>query len=185
MENNAGPDSAAECLVRLLVKRSFFLAAAESCTAGLVADALARVPGASTCFWGSFVCYTSRAKIKMLGVGEDTLNKYGAVSKETARAMILGVLKKSDADAVISITGLAGPGGDGSAVPVGTVWIAAALRRSKRTETPCTVNEAELDSIAAAADTAKFHFSGSRNDVRRQAVKKALEQLTELLEKNG
>ena len=158
-------DSAAERLVRLLIGRSLYLAAAESCTGGLIADTLARVPGVSSCFWGSFVCYTPRAKIQMLGVGEDTLNKYGTVSGETARAMALGVLEKSGADAAVSVTGLAGPGGDGSDVPVGTVWIARALRGSN-------------------TETMKFHFSGSRNEVRRQAAREALEQIMEQLEKN-
>ena len=173
-------NSAAERLVRLLVDRSLYLAAAESCSAGLIADAMARVPGASSCFWGSFVCYTHQAKIQMLGVGEDTLNKYGAVSKETARAMTLGILIKSGADAAVSVTGLAGPGGDGSDVPVGTVWIAAALRGNKREEINAA-NRAELDSIAAAANAAKFHFSGSRNDVRIQAARQALVQIMGLL----
>jgi len=165
---DAGLDGAAERLIRLLLGKSVFLVAAESCTAGLVADALGRVSGASSCFWGSFVCYTSGAKMKMLGVEKDTLDTFGAVSGETARAMALGALKKSGAGAAVSVTGLAGPLGDGSGVPVGTVWIAAALSRGG----------------AIAEDTAEYHFSGSRNNVRRLAAGKALEQITELLEKN-
>ena len=103
--------------------------------------------------------------MQMLGVGKDTLDTFGAVSGETARAMALGVLKRSGADIAISVTGLAGPDGDGSDVPVGTVWIATALSRSN----------------AIVVDAAEFHFSGSRNNVRRIAAGKALEQITKLL----
>ena len=161
-------DSVAERLIRHLAGRSLYLAAAESCTGGLVADALTRIPGASTCFWGSFVCYTSQAKNLMLGVGEDTLNKYGEVSKETARLMALGALEKSGADTAVSITGLAGPGGAAGKqqnIPVGTVWIAAVLR-----------------DIDTAVKIKKCYFSGSRNEVRTQAAREALVQITELLE---
>jgi PncC family amidohydrolase len=167
-------DKAAEYLIRLLADRALYLAAAESCTAGLVADALARIPGASACFWGSFVCYTPQAKRHMLGVGEDTLNRYGAVSEETARAMALGAIEKSGADASVSVTGLAGPGGDGSNLPVGTVWIAAALRGHNMESTPAKKT--------IRVHAAEFHFSGSRNTIREQAAKEALIQITELLE---
>ena len=164
------PDSVAERLVRLLVDRSLYLAAAESCTGGLAADAIIRVPGASSCFWGSYVCYTPRAKMQMLGIGEKQLNEYGLVSRETACAMALGALEKSGADIAVSITGIAGPGGSPDA-PVGTVWIAAAPGG----------NKAE----GKTAEAAEFHFSGSRNDVRRQAARQALIQIMELLEKNN
>jgi len=154
-------------LVRLLTARSLRLVTAESCTAGLVAEAIARIPGASACFWGSFVCYTREAKITMLGIEEKLLEKYGLVSEETVRAMALGALKKSGADAVVSITGLAGPGGDGSSVPVGTVWIATALRSNS------------LSKITVEGT----YFTGSRNDIRRKAARKALEQITVQLAK--
>jgi PncC family amidohydrolase len=100
--------------------------------------------------------------MQMLGVTEHTLNTYGAVSGETAKAMVMGTLEKSGADAAVSVTGLAGPDGDGSGIPIGTVWIGAMLRSG-----------AEL--------VQKFHFSGSRNDVRTQAARKTLEKITELL----
>jgi PncC family amidohydrolase len=166
MDRTAAPPGraggAAEHLVKLLTKRSLFLAAAESCTAGLVADLLGRVSGASACFWGSFVCYTPRAKILMLGVGEEALVQYGPVSEETALAMARGALEKSGADAAVSVTGLAGPHGDGSSVPVGTVWIGTALRGG--------VPKAE-----------QFHFTGPRNKLRQQAAREALEQILKQL----
>ena len=167
-EFTAGLYSAAERLVALLIDRSLYLAASESCTGGLVADALTRVSGASACFWGSFVCYTPRAKIQMLGVGEYTLSTYGLVSGETALEMAAGTLEKSGADAAVSVTGLAGPEGDGSDVPVGTVWIAAALRSGKAERKP--------DTFAR-----KFCFFGSRNEVRMQAAWETIKQITELL----
>ena len=168
---------AAERLVQLLAARSMYLAAAESCTGGLVADALIRIPGASRCFWGSFVCYTSPAKEQMLGVGEDTLNKYGAVSRETAGLMALGALRKSGADAAVSVTGIAGPGSgvtvNGLECPAGTVWIAAVLRGKK---------EENLNDITDAGYVKKYNFNGSRNVVRTRAAREAIMQITELLE---
>ncbi|MDR0600659.1 MAG: CinA family protein [Treponema sp.] len=158
MDRARAADNAVRRLVRFLTERSLFLAAAESCTSGLVADLLGGVNGASACFWGSFVCYTPQAKVKMLGVGEEILARYGLVSGETARAMAAGALEKSGADAAVSITGLAGPGGDGSPVPVGTVWIGTALR-------------------GGAVQAEQFHFKGRRNGVRHRAALKALEQI--------
>ena len=154
-------DSAAEQLVQLLKDRSMFITAAESCTAGLLADIIGRIPGASACFWGSFVCYTTQAKIHMLGIKEELLSEYGAVSEQTARAMALGALEKSGVDLAVSITGLAGPGSDGSALALGTVWIATALRTAGPEDT----------------EAVKFHFSGERNNIRKQAAEKALEQI--------
>ena len=165
--NGADEESAAERLIRLLVDRSMYLIAAESCTAGLVAEIITRIPGASACFWGSFVCYTPRAKMQMLGVDEKLLFEYGAVSRETARAMALGALEKSGADIAVSVTGVAGPGGDGSGLAPGTVWIATALRSNKA---GCRTAE--------SAEAVEFYFSGDRNRVRQQAARKALEQIT-------
>jgi PncC family amidohydrolase len=99
----------AETLIRTLASASLSLAAAESCTGGLVSDLLVRVPGASRVFWGSFICYSIDAKRRMLGIGEDLILRFGAVSRETACAMALGALEKSGAGAAVSVTGLAGP----------------------------------------------------------------------------
>jgi nicotinamide-nucleotide amidase len=101
----------------------------------------------------------------MLGVREERLNKYGPVSEETARDMVLGALEKSGADAAVSVTGLAGPGGNGT---VGTMWIATALRSGG----------------ANAVLAEEFHFSGGRNRVRQQAARKALEQIIKQLRKH-
>jgi PncC family amidohydrolase len=147
---------AAETLVQRLGAASEMIVLAESCTGGLAADMIARIPGASAVLWGSFVSYTPEAKARMLGVGEDLLGKYGPVSRETVCAMAEGALEKSGVFIALAITGLAGPGGDGSAVPVGTVWIATALRGGR-------------------TEAAVFSCRGSRNEVRNSAALTALE----------
>ncbi|GMO58660.1 MAG: hypothetical protein Ta2G_18710 [Termitinemataceae bacterium] len=128
---------------------------AESCTAGLLSAALSDIPGSSSVLWGSFVTYTLESKQKMLNVPNNLLEKYGAVSCETACIMAENALANSGADIAVSVTGLAGPGGDGSENSVGTVWIA------------CARNEEET--IAA-----KHYFKGNRQTIRKKAVDKAL-----------
>jgi PncC family amidohydrolase len=152
---SGGPAAA---LLEKLAARSWRAVFAESCTAGLAADLLARIPGASGVLWGSFVCYTPEAKAAMLGLDRGFIGRYGAVSRETARAMAQGALDKSGAEAAAAVTGLAGPGGDGSGEPVGTVWIATALR-------------------GEAAEAVRFQFDGSRNEIRARAAAAALEEL--------
>jgi len=161
-ELTALAEKTAEMLVEKLKSLSITLALAESCTAGLVSGFLANIPGASAVLWGSFVCYTREAKISMLGLDSDELLAYGLVSRETAVSMAQGALNKSGAGIAAAVTGLAGPGGDGSGVPAGTVWIAAALRGGE---------------IKAG----EYHFSGSRNVVRIRAVAALLEMIKNIL----
>jgi PncC family amidohydrolase len=148
-------------VVRRFTLRGRTFAAAESCTAGLAAELVGRIPGASRVLWGSYVTYTAEAKQAMLGVEEGILREHGAVSRETACAMAGGVLKRSGADMAVAITGLAGPG-DEPGLPAGTVWIASALRGGE-------------------PGARLFHFSGARNEVRLAAAKSALEELLNLL----
>ena len=154
----------ADELITILARRKEMFAAAESCTAGLAADIIASVSGASKVFWGSFVTYTVDAKIKMLGMPETFLKEHGAVSRPVALAMAEGALEKSGASWAFSITGLAGPDGDGSGVPVGTVWIGIAGHDSS-------------GSLCSEADV--FLFSGNRNKVRKAAAIAALRKLLE------
>jgi PncC family amidohydrolase len=151
-------ENAAGELVRRLEGLGKKVAAAESCTAGLAADLIGRIPGASRVFWGSFVTYSVDAKVRMLGIDRALIEKFGAVSRETALAMAGGALEKSGADYALSVTGLAGPGGDGSGLPVGTVWIATA---SAKGESRASV----------------FRFQGERNEIRRAAAQKAITEL--------
>jgi PncC family amidohydrolase len=120
----------ASAVVRVLRDQALTLVLAESCTAGLVADRIACVPGASSVLWGSFVAYRVEAKAAMLGVDRALVDRYGAVSAETARAMAEGALERSGAKLSVSVTGLAGPDGDDRGTPVGTVWMAAAVREN-------------------------------------------------------
>jgi nicotinamide-nucleotide amidase len=110
---------------RLRLKQ-YTLATAESCTGGLVAERITRVPGASDYFAGSIVSYTNEVKMKLLGVPAEMLEQHGAVSSEVAEAMARGVKQRTGATIGLSVTGIAGPGGGTQAVPVGTVYIGLA-----------------------------------------------------------
>ena len=117
-------------LARLLVdearSRSVRIAAAESCTGGLVAAAICAIPGASDVFERGFVTYSNRAKSEMLGVPGDIIADFGAVSEPVARAMAEGALAHSSTHLTVAITGIAGPGGGTAMKPVGTVHFATA-----------------------------------------------------------
>jgi PncC family amidohydrolase len=167
-------EKTAEALVNKLKALSFKLALCESCTAGLISNLIARIPGASSVLWGSYVCYTREAKISMLDLDKSGLAAHGLVSGETASSMATMALQKSltacdangqvnGAEIAAAVTGLAGPEGDGSGVPVGTVWVAAA-RRGEET--------------AAARE---FHFDGERNEVRLKAAIAVLETVQSIL----
>lgn len=144
-------------VVSALLDRGLTLATAESCTGGGIGHALTAVPGSSGAYLGGVISYTNGVKEKLLGVPHDMLETLGAVSPETAQAMAQGVRAAIGADLAVSVTGLAGPDGDGSGKPVGLVYIGC----------------------ATAADTLvrEFHFPGSRRQVREQAVCAALELL--------
>jgi len=112
--------------------RGLKVATAESCTGGLVAGALTEVPGSSDVLDRGFVTYSNAAKEAMLGVPAATLERHGAVSRETAEAMAAGALAMSDADLAVAITGVAGPGGGSAEKPIGLVHFAAAARGGRR-----------------------------------------------------
>jgi nicotinamide-nucleotide amidase len=122
----------AQRVLALCRARGLKIAAAESCTGGLVAAALTEIPGSSDVFERGFVTYSNEAKQAMLGVTAATLKRYGAVSRETAVAMADGALAHSLADIAVAITGVAGPGGGSKAKPVGLVHFAAAVRDGRR-----------------------------------------------------
>ena len=104
------------------------IALAESCTGGLVGAALTEIPGASDVFVAGVVPYSNEAKVKLLGVGDDLIDTFGAVSVASAWAMARGMLSASGADVAVAITGIAGPGGGSAKKPVGTVVFARALK---------------------------------------------------------
>jgi len=141
----------AELLTDALLSKQATLVTAESCTGGLIGKYLTDLPGSSRVFWGGHVSYSNAAKTRLLGVEEGIVQRHGAVSEETAIAMARGALADSDADAAIAVTGIAGPEGGTAEKPVGTVWIAVALR-------------------GQSCRTRLFSFSGTRDMVRRRSA---------------
>lgn len=115
-----------EVVGRLLRERSMTIAAAESCTGGLIADRLTNISGSSDYFERGLVTYSNRSKIELLGVPEATIARHGAVSKEVAEAMAVGVRRMAGTEVGISTTGIAGPTGGTLEKPVGLVWIGLA-----------------------------------------------------------
>lgn len=131
------------------------LVTAESLTGGGIGAVLTAVPGSSAVYKGGVISYTNQVKETVLGVSHETLENYGAVSLQTAEEMAVGARKLLQADMAVSVTGLAGPGGDEFGNPVGTVCIGF-----------CN----QWESFAV-----KHHFVGNREDVRRQTIRAALE----------
>ena len=135
------------------------LATAESCTGGGIGAALTAVSGSSVVYKGGIVSYTNEIKEKLLGVPADILEKYGAVSGPVAQAMAEGARGRLLTDVAVSVTGLAGPGGDEYGNPVGTVFI----------------GYSDEDKSYAK----EYHFSGDREDVRNQTILTALQVILE------
>ena len=148
----------AERLGNCLLERGEWLAAAESCTGGWVAQSVTAIAGSSAWFDRGFVTYSNAAKIDMLGVPETTLLRHGAVSEATVRAMAQGALAHSRGDWALAITGIAGPAGGSAEKPVGTVCFAWAGRE-------------------AGCEAQTCHFDGDRKAVREQAMCHALRGL--------
>lgn len=115
-----------EAVVGMLKEHHLKVATAESCTGGLIAKRITDVPGASEAFECGIISYANGIKHKVLGVSEDDLNKYGAVSEPVAKQMAQGALKVSGADIAVSVTGIAGPDSDSTGKPVGLVYIGLA-----------------------------------------------------------
>ena len=155
-------DSLAQKLGARLKGAGAKLVTAESCTGGWAAQVVTSVAGSSAWFECGFVTYSNQAKRELLGVREETLEKHGAVSEETAREMAQGALSRGRATVALAVTGVAGPGGGSAAKPVGTVCFAWASARSVRSETQ--------------------QFSGDRESVRRQSVIRALEGVLQHLD---
>ena len=159
---DAETQAAASVLLDLCKAKKLMVATAESCTGGLVAGALTDIAGSSAVVDRGLVTYTNEAKHQMLGVPSETLNKFGAVSRETAEAMARGALGHANADLAVAITGIAGPGGGSADKPVGLVHFAAASRGGDLIH-----RERRFGDI-------------SRAEVRRLSVLEALAMLTEL-----
>ena len=120
-----------EKIIREFSAAGLMVSTAESCTGGLIASALTEISGSSAVVDRGFVTYTNTAKMEMLGVQEETLARFGAVSEETARQMVHGALFRSRAAVAVAVTGIAGPGGGSPEKPVGLVHLAAKSRRGE------------------------------------------------------
>ena len=156
----------------LLLQRQCFIATAESCTGGWVAQAITSVAGSSQWFDTGFVTYSNKAKQRLLQVPAEFLEgpaAPGAVSRETVVAMARGALLASGAQYAVATSGIAGPAGGTAAKPVGTVWIAWAWQLP---------GQADIHSMAVVQ-----RFTGERDAVRRQSVYAALEGLLQLLKR--
>jgi nicotinamide-nucleotide amidase len=108
---------------QLLLKNKLSISSAESCTGGYLAYLLTTIPGSSEYYWGSVVAYQNTVKTEILGVREETIQQFGAVSEQTVKEMAEGVRKKFRTDIGISSSGIAGPTGGTDEKPVGTIWI--------------------------------------------------------------
>ncbi len=145
----------------MLEKRHMTLTTAESCTAGLLAGRIMNVPGASGVYREGYITYSNEAKEKLLGVRHETLQAHGAVSSETAREMAEGAAAHAEAQAALSVTGIAGPDGGTPEKPVGLVYIGCCVGGQTR--------------------TIMYHFTGNRAKNREYAVVNALTLLREEL----
>ena len=152
----------AEEVVKLLKEKKMTVTTVESCTGGLLSGTLVDVAGASDVFMQGFVTYANEAKVSLVGVKEATLETYGAVSEQTAREMAEGGARVANADACLSVTGIAGPGGGSIEKPVGLVYIGCYVNGN-------TVVERNV-------------FSGTRREVREQSVLAALKLLKKQLQ---
>lgn len=146
---------------KLLRQQGLRLAVAESCTGGLVGHLITNVPGSSTYYMGSVTAYAYEAKVRLLDVRWETLEKYGAVSKETVLEMACGVRRALAADIGAAVSGIAGPGGGTPDKPVGLAWVGLS---------------------AAGVDEAwRFHWKGDRVNVKEQAARAVLQRLVDYL----
>ena len=150
-------EPAALRLADALRARGWRMAAAESCTGGLIAAACTAVAGSSDWFERGFVTYSNAAKLALLGVPEPVLAAHGAVSREVALAMAQGALLHAPVQLAVAVTGIAGPGGAVPGKPVGTVWLAWAT--------------------AAGAQAELLQLPGDRSAVRNATVSAALQRL--------
>ena len=154
-----------ESVIRLLEEKKMTVTTAESCTGGKLSGRLLNVSGASGVYNEGYITYANASKEKILGVKHETLETYGAVSEQTAAEMALGAAKAAGADAALSVTGIAGPGGGTAEKPVGLVYIGCAVNGE------VTVRE--------------YRFTGNREKNRDYAVARAITLLREELLKRA
>lgn len=151
-----------EKLVSLLKEKGLTAATAESCTGGLIAKRITDVSGSSAVFNCGIVSYSNEIKHSVLGVSEETLSKYGAVSEQTVREMVSGVLRVSGADIAVAVSGIAGPASDNTEKPVGLIFIAASNGKKtvvKKLENKFTGDVRRLNRESASDEALKIILS--------------------------
>ena len=153
----------AQGLVARLLQNGKVIALAESCTGGLIASAITSVPGSSQCFGLGVVSYSNEAKERVLKVSTQTLEKFGAVSKETALEMARGLKNLSGGDIALAVTGIAGPDGGTDEKPVGLIYFGLCF--------------------GSREGYFRSHFDGNREEIRLQAVEKGLSIIEDSLSK--
>ena len=161
-EKTAEEKTLEENVVERLAEKGLHVTTAESCTGGLIAGTLVNVAGASDVLNEGYVTYANEAKEHLVGVSHETLETLGAVSEQTAREMAEGAARAAHAEAALSSTGIAGPGGGTPEKPVGLVYVGCYLN-GKTTVKEC-------------------HFTGNRMENRLHTVETALNMLLEALE---
>ncbi|OQB15781.1 MAG: Nicotinamide-nucleotide amidohydrolase PncC [Firmicutes bacterium ADurb.Bin193] len=151
-------------IVALLTEKGLKISTAESCTGGLVAKLITDISGSSACFEMGVVTYSNEAKIKLPGISRQTLDEYGAVSAHAAAQMCEGIMTLAKSDIGLSVTGIAGPSGGTPEKPVGLVYIGVCGRGGTVTE--------------------ELNLSGTRDEIRSLAAKRALQIATEYIVQN-
>jgi PncC family amidohydrolase len=151
-----------ELLGLLLREKGLNIALAESCTGGLIASRITDIPGSSEYFEAGVVVYSNQAKQRFLSVPEQSIQAYGAVSKEVAEKMAEGVRQATGTDIGLSVTGIAGPGGGSPEKPVGTVYLGLSAKEGTLVR--------------------KFQFTGTRTEIKEQTATEALKFVMALLE---
>lgn len=152
-----------EAVVKLLLKHELTISTAESLTGGLLSARLVNVAGVSDVFKEGFITYSDKAKRKNIDVSKSTLKKYGAVSEQCAREMVIGVANRTKSDVAIAVTGFAGPDGGSVELPVGTVFIGC--------------------SVKGHVVVKRFQFNGDRSKIREYTVVYALDLLRRTIQK--
>lgn len=168
-----------EKAVLALKNKGLILTCAESCTGGMIASSIVNVSGASQIFHQGYVTYCDEAKVQMLNVKQETLDKYKAVSSNTACEMADGALKAAGADIAVSVTGVAGPSMEDNK-PVGLVYIGIAFKQGLHLKANITekANLTESENVCAY----EYKFDGDRMNIRKQACENALKLVYEYAE---
>jgi len=144
-----------------LLEKNITITTAESCTGGLIASEITKYAGVSSIYPGSIVSYSNDIKMKLLGVKEETLIKYGAVSKECVKEMCKGVGELMETDIAVAVSGIAGPDGGTKEKPVGLVFIGVKFKQKLVIE--------------------KNIFNGSRNEIQQKAKNRAFDMVLKLI----